>query len=157
MVSYVTGRILEEEIFCELDVSWNGYMTYNKAMSFVRDHQNWNPTDPTTSAGGDLHAEVALAIENRIGREIDWTELGMYSALHTPLDFFHGVDGFFVFRGSIVTVDVTKNPNKDHYKADLILQYSDFSREDRDRYDFSLVADRIAEMLICPVTMGANA
>lgn len=153
----LTGKLLEEEIFCEIHAEWHGYMNYRKAMSFVIDHQeqeHWDPTDPTTFAGRDLHASVALAIEEEIGRDFDWSELELYSALRTPLDYFHGVDGFFSFKGVVVTLDVTKNPDKEEYKADLIMQYENFLKGNK--YDFSEIAGRIATMLVTRV-MGAYA
>lgn len=44
-----------------------------------------------------------------------------FTAVGTPLDIYHGVDGFFEQGNTIVTVDVSMK-DKETYKADVLLQ-----------------------------------
>ena len=128
-----TGRLFEEEVLGHCGGSWSGYMTYHQSLDFVKNNQIWDPTDPSSRTANDLHSHVAL----ELGLE-DWSELKFYSALKTPLDLFHGVDGFFEFRGTVVTIDVTININKQKYKADLIFHPSD---------DLEILAYQVASQL----------
>ncbi|MEK7621833.1 MAG: hypothetical protein AAB415_01510 [Patescibacteria group bacterium] len=122
-----TGHLFEEEVLGTGWASWDlrNYVPFDEALTLVRSHQNWNPSDPTTRRANDLHAEVALALELE-----NWQELCFFSALKSPLDFFHGVDGFFEFRGRVVTIDLTTNPHKDRAKARFVLHPADLA-EDR--------------------------
>jgi hypothetical protein len=130
MSSGITGHLLEAEVFGDVIVAWSGtmeYVPYRQAMRRCREHQpkSWDPTDPSTRAGSDLYASVALMLEAFVG-QFDWGELKLFSSIGSPLDFFHGVDGWFEFRGRIVTVDITANRYKEGgYKADAILLLED--------------------------------
>lgn len=117
-----TGRLFEEEVLGVLKVSWSreDYVPFNKALALARTHQNWNPSDPSSRPANDLHSEVALALELE-----DWQELRLYSSVNSPLDYFHGVDGFFEFRGQVVTIDVTTNSRKVTAKADFVIHPAD--------------------------------
>ncbi len=116
-----TGRLFEQEVLAICQVNWDGsYVPFQNALMLVRENQPWDPRDPSTRAGEDLHCQVALAL----GLE-DFSELSFLSALGSPLDFFHGVDGLFEWQGRVVTVDLTTNPHKDSYKADFILRPED--------------------------------
>jgi hypothetical protein len=143
----MTGRMLEESFLMPIEVTWNGYMKYRESFQWCLKHQptGWDPTDPPTRASSDLYSEVALAMEEVIG-DFNWEELRFYTALRSPLDEKHGVDGWFEFRGRVVTVDITENRAKEFgYKADVILFY-----EDND-YDTNLHlrgSDQVANHLI---------
>ena len=117
-----TGKLFEQEVLATCQVSWDGhsYVPFQKALRLVRENQPWDPTDPSKRAGEDLHAQVAIALELD-----DFSELSFLSALGTPLDFFHGIDALFEWRGRVVTIDLTTNPHKDSYKADLIIRPED--------------------------------
>ncbi|SRR6056297_1359886 len=121
-----TGRIFEEEVLGEIHLSWDGdgYMTYNKALEYVKENQEWDPTDPDTRTANDLHALTALDLEIE-----DWNKLLLYNAVSSPLDYYHGVDCFFEFEGEIVTIDLTVNPSKVIYKADLVLHPDDLEKK----------------------------
>jgi hypothetical protein len=147
----ITGGILERFVFAEIKVFWKGYMKYRESMAWAINNQpdGWDPSDPPLREANDLHSRVALVIEEIRGEEFDWSELKLYTSLHTPLDYYHGVDGFFEFGGRVATIDVTMNPNKvdemidpeRSYKANVILNYhyaDEFPRETR----------KIAEMLL---------
>jgi hypothetical protein len=116
-----SGTEIEEEVLGHALVVWDGaYLPFGKSLELVKAHQPCDPSDPEAGFANDLHASVALAL----GLE-DWSELKLFTAVGSPLDFFHGVDAFFELRGKIVTIDVTINPNKCVAKADMVLNVSD--------------------------------
>jgi len=82
----------------------------------VRHNQpyGWNPANPRLE-GGKLHGMVA----KRLG--ID-DGLRLYTAFRSPLDD-RGADGFFDYRGRIVTIDLTLDGSKleNGYKADVVV------------------------------------
>lgn len=146
----MTGRLLEAEVFGRTTVKWEGkmeYMPYRTALDFCRKHQpiGWNPVDPSTRTGSNLYASVAIELEKAVG-EFTWEEeLKFFSAIGSPLDVFHGVDGWFEFRGNVVTVDLTANTAKvNGYKANVILFYED----DNDREINLHGIERIPQLLL---------
>jgi hypothetical protein len=146
----MTGRLLESIVFGKTTVAWEGemrYLPYKEAFTFCKEHQpcGWNPTDPPTRAGSNLYASIALKLEETIG-EFDWEkELRFFSAIGSPLDVFHGIDGWFEFQGRVVTFDLTANTAKaDGYKAKVILLY-----EDDDNSEITLHGiERIPDLLL---------
>jgi hypothetical protein len=133
--SGVTGRIFEEEVLGHCTVQWDGrtYLRYREAMDLVRMHQPWLPTAPSQFLPRQLHAAVAKALG------VDTQKIALYTAVGSPLDRFHSVDGFVEFEGSVVTIDVTINRHKDAYRADVILSEDDVEN------NFTTVAGRISE------------
>lgn len=101
------GADFEVEVLGRSTIKFHGYMTFVDAMQEVRKHQ------PARKA------PAIVAIEREFEKRGEKIEF--YTAVGTALDLYHGVDGFFVFRGTVLTVDVTLNPNKIAGKADIIL------------------------------------
>jgi hypothetical protein len=120
-MSCYTGNLFETEILFECAVVWDNYISYAKCIELVKSSQprGWDPTDPPSVAGNDLHALVVEALDT------DYSEVKLYTALHSALDQFHGVDCFIEYQGRYATIDLTINPYKDSYKADFVLQESD--------------------------------
>ena len=50
-------------------------------------------------------------------------ELKLYTAVGSPLDFFHAVDAFIEYKGEIITLDLTLRPESDTdgKRADVII------------------------------------
>lgn len=144
-----TGRLFEEEVLKTCLFQWNGtmeYVPFRKSMRLVMMCQPWDPSDPSTRAGNDLHCQVAMAL----GLE-DWGQLRFFSALGSPLDRWHGVDGFFEWRGTVVTIDLTIDPTKVGYKADMVVHESD--QED----SWASIGERIADLFRQKTAQGAFA
>ncbi len=114
----MTGREFEEKVVGHCLWQWQGYTTREKAMARVRNSQpeSWDPTDPEPDIANNLHAYICI----KLGLE-EWSEVAFYSAVGSPLDRWYGIDAFFQFRGEVVTIDLTTNPKKRQYKADLIV------------------------------------
>lgn len=112
----ITGHLFEEEVLGRCAATYRGYMTFREAAELVRKNQ----PAKARPAALRLHAEVA----KRFGKWADGVRF--YTAVRSSLDVFHGVDGFFEFRGVVVTIDVTINPHKVCGKADLVVSGDDF-------------------------------
>lgn len=110
-----TGKILEEEILGSCTVSTEGYLRFREAMEVARRSQ----PRTLTHEGRQLRDGVAQELGVRS------SEVAMYPGVGTPLDRFHGIDGWFEWQGIVVTVDVTMNPHKDEYKARVIVSGRD--------------------------------
>lgn len=125
-MSCYTGNLLETEILAECVVIWNNYIPFAKCIELVKSSQprSWDPCDPPSVAGNDLHALVVEALN------VDYSDVKLYTALHSALDQFHGIDCFVEYNGQIATIDITTNPHKDYYKADFILQESDIYNDE---------------------------
>jgi hypothetical protein len=133
-----TGKLLEEEILGRCLHVGESYLSYRKSMEAVKNSQPWDTSDPDTRVASDLHAHVAIAL----GLE-DWTQLQLFTAVGSSLDRFHRVDAFFEFNGHVVTFDLTMNPHKDEYHADLILQYDTIERGGLEKF-----GREVAELLL---------
>lgn len=106
----MTGRQFEKEFLGHCLWHWQGNVPFEKALNRVKESQPWDPTDPgleANSLANNLHAYVCL----ELGLE-DWSQVALYTAIGSPLDRWHGVDGFFEFKGEVVTIDVTTDPRK---------------------------------------------
>ena len=97
------------------------YVPYRKAIEICKAAQPWeNPSAPESFFLKDLHEEIT-----RKSKLEDKNKLKIYTAIGSHLDYLHGID-FFVEEvlpnGKVIRVtgDLTENPNKDEYKADLI-------------------------------------
>lgn len=117
-----TGHLFEREVVGQcLALSDGSYVSYRQAEQMVLRSQPWDPSDPGTRVGNDLHAQIALAL----GID-DWSRLGLFTAIGSPLDQFHGVDAIIVLRTDRgckkVTVDLTTNPTKGEYKATITIE-----------------------------------
>jgi len=113
------GKNVEIAFLGKAMVRWDGeYRPYREAMDEVRRFQPGDPSDPECRFANDFHAMVAL----ELGLE-DWSELKFYTAVGSPLDFYHGVDGFFEFCGKVVTIDGTTNPEKLDAKANYVVNF----------------------------------
>jgi len=100
------------------------YQKYDDAMKYVKDNQIGEPSDPSAWFANDLHATIA----DELGLE-DYSQLKFYTAIGSSLDKYHSIDGFFELQIDPenpddvvrVTIDLTTNPNKDDYRADLVI------------------------------------
>jgi hypothetical protein len=94
-----------------------------RALQMAMDNQpiGWNPNSPNTEIAEALFGQVAFRL---------WPnkeELQLFVAIDSPLDKIYGVDLFFKFRDTIVTVDLTvsQHKKKRKQKADIVLTKRD--------------------------------
>jgi len=113
-----TGRQAEEELLEKCPGPWDGetYLNFEDSIDYVKNNQpaNWLLSDPAPRFVADLFATVA----DKLHLE-DWNDLKLYTALGTPLDYFHGTDAFFEYDGIRITLDVSINRGKGTCKADF--------------------------------------
>lgn len=111
------------DLFQKMARGENGYMTYSDAIRFVKEATEQDPENPDGEFANDLRLEILDKFEE-LG--IDGVEVRLWATNHTPIDQFHGVDGFIEVsvpdlpRPVRVTLDVTANRAKgEDYKADI--------------------------------------
>ena len=125
-MSGYTGRLFEYE-FCgkvvDAVVGSPRYKAWVKAAeevacTFTQDPEanpcKWDVTDPDGLCS-DLFYYVATALG------VDMADLSVYPCFGTSFDYHHGIDLFFKFEECLCTVDLTINPNKDSYKAEVMV------------------------------------
>ncbi len=125
-----TGHIVEEEILGSCHVQWDGkmYFKYAESMELARKSQTGDPSAPTLFGASTLHSAVVK--EMKIS---DPRQLRLYSAVGSPLDRFHGVDGWFEFQGVVITFDLTLCEQKDQAKANVVVH----AQELDDKFEFA--------------------
>lgn len=124
----VTGHLFEIEILGECTAHWNGYLKWNQAKKFAMENQPWSdPTNPTCPIAKTFRRDVVKAMNLPKERQ---EHVRFFTAVHTPFDTFHGVDGWMEFEGTVVTIDVTMNPHKDWCKADVLITAKDLGDGD---------------------------
>ena len=112
-----TGRLFEWSVLgAGLATPSCEYMPFRGAMNLARRLAAWDPIDPEPRQASDLHAYVCESLD------VGVDEVRFYSALGTVLDTFHGVDGWFEWRGRVVTIDLTANEHKDRCRADVMIR-----------------------------------
>jgi len=123
MLDY-NGHLFEEKVLGHCTVTFSGHMKWRDAKEFAKQNQPANK------------ARIASLLERKVRFRLG-KEVVFYTAVGTPFDYYHGVDGFFEFDGKVVTVDTTLNKEKRHAKADIIIRMSDVR-------DIDALADKIA-------------
>ena len=148
----VSGKIVEKEILGDQrgvlrKEQGVEYLKYQKAMENVRDTQletnrPYNPAEPN-----EERYPFAYSIQTEVGELLgfdddDWEagRLKLFTAVESILDKKHGVDGFFELTTKegdkvIVTFDITTNPEKKEYKAEVIVQIPD------EGFDFEIIKE----------------
>lgn len=134
MVNGMTGHLFEEEMLGKCNVSYRGTMRYETRETALATARKSQP-QTKSPVGRFLEKEVSQLL----GRDVQY-----FTAVRTGLDFFHGVDAFFVFEGLVVTVDVTINPEKDACKAEVLAVAEEFTS----RENLRQLASRIAREFV---------
>lgn len=140
-----TGRLFEFD-FCGKVVDYHKsraeyqpwYSSVNQIINrFSRGAEknpaHWDVSDPPGLCS-DLFYYVATALQVN-----NMEELRVFPAFGSAFDIYHGVDLFFQYQGRICTVDLSCNPHKDSYKADVVICPDD---------DLKEVAAEIANVLL---------
>ena len=118
--SGITGKIVERELFGESKYKERtgerspeefSFYRYNSCLDLLKKMQPFSPIDPKP----DFAKTVHQLIYGRLG--LDARQLRFYTAIESPFDIKHGVDGWFEvsLRPNTylrVTVDLTTNPDK---------------------------------------------
>ncbi len=116
------GKSRYEDITRELPGAYR-YFKWKVIQYFLERMQPFDVTDPKPEFAKSVRSMVSdkLGLEDR--------KMRFYTAVKSPLDYYHQIDGWFEIRDGDkvvkrVTVDVTINPNKkdaaSEYKADIV-------------------------------------
>lgn len=97
----------------------HGYLTFETAMRFCREHQAEDSSLPTKPFLHELFNQITDIITEifDVG-DVPSEDLQFFSSVGTSLDIHHGIDGWIEIRhpetGNVVrvTLDVTQNPEK---------------------------------------------
>ncbi len=122
-----TGHLFEREMLGQCLAPYRGYLRWREAAQLVRKSQ------PRAKA------PVAARLEREVSAQVGVSVM-FFTAVGSALDVMHGCDGFFEFRGVVVTIDITMNPHKDSGKADIVI-----AREEVE--NLPVLAGRIAREL----------
>ncbi len=156
----ITGETVEKELFGksryeaktgEHNPDYN-FVRPERAFAMLKEMQPFNPTDPTPDFASELQAFIYDALT------LDAEHVGFYTAVKSPLDRFHGVDGWFEVHQSPgrlhrVTIDLTTNPHKDRSGADIIfLVPEDGLDRSTDRAQFNSHVAALAKIILERVT-----
>ncbi len=114
-----TGKMFEADVLGECVVRWDGqYVSFRKSMEMARNSQprqiGW----------------VGIQLQKSVS-EILGCSAQLFTSINTPLDRFHGIDGWFEVGNGTLTLDLSLNPHKDSYKADLIVSEDDVETVDK--------------------------
>lgn len=135
-----------------------GYLPFNEALALVREAQTQDPMNPQRKFMRDVRDAVIKRL--RLDPKDAAKNLGIYSAIRTPLDSYHGVDAFIELRANdggakLVTMDATLNQEKleaDRAKANVLIgeapEHIDHPKEYQDFID--KIADQIVAHLKDP-------
>ncbi len=117
------GRLFEQ-LFLGFTLSDNEVCTYREDeylpfLDAVEEMKNlqpvgYDPSHPTEGCNKEFFSSVESFL--RVGSG----DLEYYICVGTKLDFWHGVDALFSWRGMCVSIDVTVNTEK-KYKADFLI------------------------------------
>ena len=133
----------------------DGFLPYDQAMRILKLIQPYeDPSNPDSQFSKDLMNMIA----EKLGlKEENRDKIKIYTAVGSPLDHKHGIDAFITFDDDdlgeiIVTLDLTKNSNKDYTKADVLLDIPEAFLISKDENYLAACmdeyADRIVEFLV---------
>lgn len=124
-----TGRLLERRVFGECRWRCGGYLSYRQALEMVLKHQGGETT---------IVRAVRVEVAKQLGVSVDVVKF--FTAVgENPMDRKHGIDAVLVFGNVVVSLDITKNSNKDSTKADILVVEEDLG-------DIPTLAGRIARV-----------
>lgn len=111
----------------------------------MQERLSWDVRNPKTK----MSAQLFKAVKNKLPEDLS-NKLMLYCALGTPLDYFHGIDGFFILEGLTefpVTFDLVRSYgglNRARLKANGLISVKDMSNNRRVRCIGGSIAIRLA-------------
>jgi len=122
------GHDYEVEVLGKCGARYSGYLCFPEALAEVRKNQ------PARKS------EFLAALEREFARRMGERAV-TFTAIGSALDFKHGADAVLEFRGVVVTIDVTLNPEKTSAKADVVVHPDDVA-------NVAVLTARIARVLV---------
>ena len=87
----------------------NVYLSFNRAIELIKRFYVQDPHKPSKPLAADLFQALLKKLQLE-----DSQKLSFYSAIGTPLDTFHGIDGFCEYENVRLAIDLTANPRKEN-------------------------------------------
>lgn len=137
------------------------YVPYREALELAKKFQPGDPKNPKK----DFLRELRLAVAEKLGLETteELERVGAYTAVKSPLDVFHGVDGFIEVKepnrsAEIITLDLSLNSEKvaQGAKADIVV--GDLPDSDDNENAYLQALEDLAEVIVAKIRgKGAEA
>lgn len=123
------------------------YIPYRQSLELAKKHQPADPTNPQK----DFLRELRLAVAEKfgLGSDKELEQVGAYTAVGTPLDILHGVDGFISLKEpgkkeKIVTLDASLKKEKLEEGAKADVMVGDLPSPDENEAGYLARIDEIA-------------
>lgn len=147
-----TGRMYEEDFIGAVRIDTaayrealaaasrtDGYVPFERAAALARAFQPWDPTNPAKDFSRDIRIEVLDMLGWGDAEQTTLDRVKVYTAVKTPLDILHGVDGFLEVEDPDtrtlhrVTFDLSRRrKDASELKADLLIH--DLPEPEEDAY-----------------------
>jgi len=160
-----SGKLSEHFLLGSLKTGKKTYMPFPEALKLAKDLQRDNPAEPKKLFMRDLRNRIAELLE--LGAD-DGKRLKIYTAVGTPLDFYHHTDMFVELEdetgqaskittgdASINAVKITNNETKADVLIDEIPDPMENEREYKDKVDE--IARRFVDVLKSKTFVGGKA
>jgi len=153
-----TGKIAESEVLGETATEqkekeqefYGEYITFEQAVDLVKDNKYQPFKDPTNPHEKPFPHDVHATLIEELSLD-SYEQLRFYTAVGSYLDKKHGIDAFFELdlgEGESVraTLDMTQNPNKHDYKADVVFHWPNEGIDRKDPEDRVIWRDKVNEV-----------
>lgn len=153
-----TGKIAESEVLGETtseqkekEQGFNGeYITFEQAVDLVKDNKYQPFKDPTNPHEKPFPHDVHATLIEKLSLD-NYEQLRFYTAVGSYLDKKHGIDAFFELdlgdgKSVRATLDMTQNPNKHDYKADVVFQWPNDGIDRKNPEDRVIWMDKVNDV-----------
>lgn len=136
----------------------NGFVFFRDAMKLTKEYQPGDPRNPGRPFARDLRIEVIDQLG--LTEEKDMDRIKFYTAIGTPLDRWHGIDGFFEIEQEqgppiLITLDATtitaeeKIRRGQEIKADIVVSEKEVNISDEEKLPekISGIAEEVIKIL----------
>jgi len=168
----LTGEMAENELFGEAGQKINIdfkkwlakrnelYMPKRKAIEAVKENQPGDPREPGPKFASDVYEEVVRRLIELDGKENNPDNyfeavgrVAFFTAVHSPLDYAHGVDAFFEIDSKadeFVRVELDASTHrKAEFDADVLVEYPSGGLDPKDdKDDWESLVGRTADSIL---------
>jgi hypothetical protein len=147
----VLGETIFEKTEKEKEQEFRGeYVSFEQAVDIVKNPKLQPFKDPTEPHEKPFPYDVQATLVDLLSLA-NYKQVRFYTAVGSYLDKKYGVDAFFELdlgEGNFVraTLDMTQNPNKQEYKADIVFQWPREGLDRRDPGDRAVWLDKVREV-----------
>jgi hypothetical protein len=110
---FQAGNVFQLEILGRCGARCTAYRNWRDALAEAKRTQPVRKT------------EFLQQVEQSMRRILQEPQINLFTAVGSAFDIYHGVDAFVEYKGTIVTIDVTRETAKTAAKADVVYQCGD--------------------------------